>query len=94
MAEENREANRDLLEYARVQIRATVNEAREAVCNMRHEREKDIDLIDALGGRCDPDDAGMQERGLVQAQSWNGAIGASAAHEILMTAPEAPNDPI
>jgi signal transduction histidine kinase len=93
-ADENRAANWDLLEYARVQIRATINEAREAVWNMRHEREKEIDLIEALDGI-----AAQMTREYGSAVAFEHdrdrlTIGGSAAHEILMTVREALNNSI
>jgi ligand-binding sensor domain-containing protein/signal transduction histidine kinase len=39
----------ELLEYARVQTRAVLDEARRSVWNMRSEREERVDLIQALG---------------------------------------------
>jgi ligand-binding sensor domain-containing protein/signal transduction histidine kinase len=88
-AAEDRTADWELLEYARVQIRSTINEAREAVWNMRQEREKEIDLIKALGGVVTQM---SREYGNAVAFEHNLDrldIGASGAHEILMTVREA-----
>jgi signal transduction histidine kinase len=38
----------ELLNYAREQTRATIHEARRAVWDMRHEREEDLSLLDAM----------------------------------------------
>ncbi len=83
-----------LLEVARVQARTTIDEARQAIWNMRHEREKDVDLIAALKGvaaqTTRESEAG--ESGTVVAFEHNVermAVGASMAHEILMTVREA-----
>ena len=93
-ADQNRAARWELLEYARVQIRTTINEAREAVWNMRHEREKDIDLVEALDGVATQM---AREYGSTVAFDHNLdrlTIAASAAHEILMTVREALNNSI
>lgn len=93
-ADEDHAASWELLEYARTQIRTTINEAREAVWNMRHEREKEIDLIEALDGVATQM---AREYGSTVAFEHDQArltIGASAAHEILMTVREALNNSI
>jgi signal transduction histidine kinase len=88
-------ATRDsLLEYARMQARATIDEARQAIWNMRHEREKDVDLIAALQGvaaqMSREFDAGEMETAVVfEHDVQQIAVGASVAHEILMTVREA-----
>lgn len=79
----------ELLEYARVQARTTIDEARHAVWNMRHEQEKNVDLIEAINGVAVQT---MREFGTTVAfrpnvDQWE--IGVSAAHEILMTVREA-----
>jgi ligand-binding sensor domain-containing protein/signal transduction histidine kinase len=83
-----------LLEVARVQARTTIDEARQAIWNMRHEREKDVDLIAALKGvaaqTTRESEAG--ESGMVvvfEHDVERMAVGASVAHEILMTVREA-----
>ena len=91
-ADENRAANWDLLEYARVQIRSTINEAREAVWTMRHEREKDIDLIEALGGIATQMTREYGSTVEFEHNQERLTVGASAAHEILMTVREALNN--
>jgi ligand-binding sensor domain-containing protein/signal transduction histidine kinase len=96
--EENAEKD-GLLEYARVQARTTIDEARQAIWNMRHEREKDVDLIAALRGVAAQTTRDLETRELeseetetVVAFEHDGermAVGASVAHEILMTVREA-----
>lgn len=83
-----------LLEVARVQARATIDEARHAIWNMRHEREADVDLVAALKGvaaqTTRESEAG--ELGTVvefEHDVERMAVGASVAHEILMTVREA-----
>jgi len=95
-ADENREAKRELLDYARVQMRSTINEAREAVWNMRHEQEADVDLVAA-----DVDLVAALEGIAAQMSREYGSgirfehtqdelkVGAMQAHEILMTVREA-----
>ncbi len=88
-AADGRVAKWELLEYARAQIRTTINEAREAVWNMRQEREKEIDLVKALGGTVQQM---TREHGSSVSFQHNVErldIGASGAHEILMTVREA-----
>lgn len=79
----------ELLEYARIQIRTTINEAREAVWHMRHERENEIDSIEALRGVATQM---MREHGRAVTFEHNLErlpLGASAVHEILMAVREA-----
>jgi signal transduction histidine kinase len=88
-ATEKRTTDPELLEYARLQIRKTINEAREAVWNMRQEREKSIDLIQALGVAVT-----QMNREYGSAVSFAHDldrldVGASGAHEIIMTVREA-----
>ena len=83
-----------LLEYARVQARTTIEEARQAIWNMRHERENDVDLIATLAAvarqATRESDTG-ESRTIV---AFNHKIDhlpvtSSMAHEILMTVREA-----
>lgn len=83
-----------LLEVARVQARTTIDEARQAIWNMRHERETEVDLIAALRGvalqTTRESEAG--EPGTVVAFQHDVermTVVASVAHEILMTVREA-----
>jgi ligand-binding sensor domain-containing protein/signal transduction histidine kinase len=46
---ENHILEEDLLRYARAQVRTTIDEARHAVWNLRHEDESELDLADSLG---------------------------------------------
>jgi signal transduction histidine kinase/ligand-binding sensor domain-containing protein len=79
----------ELLEYARVQARTTIDEARHAVWNMRHEQENDVDLIEAIRGVAVQTrrEFGTDVVFLPNVKEWE--IGVSAAHEILMTVREA-----
>ena len=89
VGDENRAVKNELLDYARTQIRATIDEARQAVWNMRHEQEKDVDVIEALRNVATQT---MREFGNVVTLEHNVErleIGASAGHEILMTVREA-----
>jgi signal transduction histidine kinase/streptogramin lyase len=88
-ATDKRTTDPELLEYARLQIRKTINEAREAVWNMRQEREKEIDLVQALGVAVT-----QMNREYGSAISFDHDpdllnVGASSAHEIIMTVREA-----
>jgi ligand-binding sensor domain-containing protein/signal transduction histidine kinase len=82
-------AKDDLLDYARTQARTTIQEAREAIWNMRHEGEKDIELVEALNSVATQT---MREFGTVVDVEHNLSrvpVAASIAHEILMTVREA-----
>jgi ligand-binding sensor domain-containing protein/signal transduction histidine kinase len=88
-ATEKRTTDSELLQYARLQIRATINEARDAVWNMRQEREKEIDLVQALSGAVTQMN---REYGSTVSFAHNLDrldVGASGAHEIIMTVREA-----
>jgi ligand-binding sensor domain-containing protein/signal transduction histidine kinase len=83
-----------LLEYARVQARTTIEEAREAIWNMRHERENDVDLIAALAvvaKQTNRESEAGESRTLVTFDHKVDRllVSASVAHEILMTVREA-----
>lgn len=83
-----------LLEYARVQVRTTIDEARQAIWNMRHEREKDVDLIAALKGVAvqtsrDSEAGELETVVAFEHDVERMAVAASVAHEILMTVREA-----
>lgn len=89
VATEKRTMDWALLDYARLQIRTTINEAREAVWNMRQEREKAIDLVQALGVAVTQMN---REYGSTVSFAHNLDkldVGASGAHEIIMTVREA-----
>lgn len=82
-------AKQDLLNYARTQARTTIQEAREAIWNMRHEDERDIELIEALHGVAAQT---TREFGTAVDVTHNLSrvpVPASVAHEILMTVREA-----
>jgi signal transduction histidine kinase/ligand-binding sensor domain-containing protein len=79
----------ELLEYARLQIRKTINEAREAVWNMRQERERAIDLVHSLGAAVTQMNREYGSRILFVHNQERLDVGASAAHEIIMTVREA-----
>jgi signal transduction histidine kinase len=79
----------ELLDYARQQARTTIDEAREAVWNMRHERENDVDLVQSLAGIAQQTTREYGTRiGFTHAMEEL-PVPSSAAHEILMTAREA-----
>jgi ligand-binding sensor domain-containing protein/signal transduction histidine kinase len=92
---DDRSAAKDgLLEYARVQARTTIEEARQAIWNMRHERENDVNLIAALAVVAKQTTRGTEtgESGPVVTFEHNVErllVTASVAHEILMTVREA-----
>ncbi len=79
----------ELLDYARLQARTTIDEARQAVWNMRHERENDVDLIESLQGVAQQTarEFGTRVDFRHEPEEWK--VGASAAHEVLMTVREA-----
>jgi signal transduction histidine kinase len=79
----------ELLDFAREQARTPIDEARHAVWNMRHEEEKDVDLVEAIQGV-----ATQTRREFGTDIDFTSSlkaceIGNSAAHEILMTVREA-----
>ena len=92
---DERSAAKDgLLEYARVQARTTIEEARQAIWNMRHERENDVDLIAALAAvarQTARESETGESRTIVtfDHKVERLLVSASAAHEILMTVREA-----
>lgn len=79
----------ELLDYARQQARTTIDEAREAVWNMRHERENDVDLVQSIAGITQQTTREYGTRISFAHAMDELTVGASAAHEILMTAREA-----
>jgi ligand-binding sensor domain-containing protein/signal transduction histidine kinase len=92
--DESAAAKDHLLEYARVQARTTIEEARQAIWNMRHERENDVDLIAALTAvarQATRESETGESRTIVtfdhNVESLS--VSASMAHEILMTVREA-----
>lgn len=82
-------AKHELLDYARDQVRTTIHEAREAIWNMRHEREKDIELIEALNGIAMQTTREFGTSVDVEHNLVRLPVPASVAHEILMTVREA-----
>jgi signal transduction histidine kinase/streptogramin lyase len=83
------ETREGLLEYARVQVRETIDEARQAIWNMRHEREKDVNLILALDGVASQTGREFETVVNFQHDVERMTVGASVAHEVLMTVREA-----
>jgi ligand-binding sensor domain-containing protein/signal transduction histidine kinase len=93
-SDERSAANDGLLEYARVQARTTIEEARQAIWNMRHERENDVDLIAALTAvarQATRESETGESRTLVtfDHKVERLPVSASVTHEILMTVREA-----
>lgn len=92
---DERSAAKDgLLEYARVQARTTIEEARQAIWNMRHEREKEVDLVAALAAvarQANRESETGESRTLVtfDHKVERLLVSASVTHEILMTVREA-----
>jgi signal transduction histidine kinase/ligand-binding sensor domain-containing protein len=82
-------AKNDLLDFAREQARKTIDEARQAVWDMRHERENDIDLVDALRTVAAQTTREFGTPVEFTHSADKVAISASMAHEILMTVREA-----
>ena len=92
--DESAAAKDHLLEYARVQARTTIEEARQAIWNMRHERENDVDLIAALTAvarQATRESETGESRTIVtfDRNVESLSVSASMAHEILMTVREA-----
>jgi ligand-binding sensor domain-containing protein/signal transduction histidine kinase len=79
----------ELLDYAREQARKTIDEARQAVWDMRHERENDIDLVEALRTVAAQTTREFSTPVEFTHSADKVAISASMAHEILMTVREA-----
>jgi ligand-binding sensor domain-containing protein/signal transduction histidine kinase len=78
-----------LLNYARQQAQTTINEARDAVWNMRHERESDVDLVQSIAGIAQQTTRDYGTLVTFSHHVQELTVRASAAHEILMTAREA-----
>jgi signal transduction histidine kinase/streptogramin lyase len=81
-------ANGNLLEYAREQVRSTVDEARRAVWDMRHE-EKQVDVMDAIRNMAEQASREHGSRVTVKIAAEPLHMGTSVAHEVLMTVREA-----
>jgi ligand-binding sensor domain-containing protein/signal transduction histidine kinase len=79
----------ELLEYARQQARTTINEARHSIWNMRHEHEKDVDLIEALEGVATQTTREFGTTVAFEHDVEQMPVASSVAHEILMTVREA-----
>jgi ligand-binding sensor domain-containing protein/signal transduction histidine kinase len=88
-AQHGQSPDMNLLDFARQQTRLIIDEARQAVWNMRHERESNLDLVVAMN---DLATQIMREYRL-QVSIEHGAdavnLQASAAHEVLMIVREA-----
>ena len=82
-------SRRDLLDYAREQVRATIHEARQAVWNMRHEADPGTDLVEGVRGIAVQT---MREFGNVvhfKHDVENLTVETTAGHEALMIVREA-----
>lgn len=89
MASKGDEAvDRELLHYACDQTRKTIDEARHAVWDMRHD-EKDIDLLEAMRSLAEQTTREHGNAVVLQTQTSSLSLGTSAAHEVLMTVREA-----
>jgi signal transduction histidine kinase len=93
-AEDKKAERSELLDYARMQARTTINEARHAIWNMRHDREMDVDLVEALEGVATQTMREFATTVEFQHDADHVPIAASVAHEILMTVREAVNNSI
>jgi signal transduction histidine kinase/ligand-binding sensor domain-containing protein len=82
-------ARNELLDYARTQARTTIEEAREAIWNMRHEGEKEVELIEAIHGVAAQTTRDFGTAVEVENNLNRIPVAASVAHEILMTVREA-----
>jgi ligand-binding sensor domain-containing protein/signal transduction histidine kinase len=82
-------AQSELLEYAREQARKTIDEARQAVWDMRHERENDVDLVAALSLVASQTSREFGTPVEFTHSDDKFDVSASVAHEILMTVREA-----
>jgi signal transduction histidine kinase len=78
----------NLLEYARQQVRSTVDEARRAVWDMRHD-EKQVDVMDAIRNMAEQTSREHGSRVTLRIAAEPLHMGTSAAHEVLMTVREA-----
>ena len=78
----------ELLNYARQQARTTIDEARQAVWDMRHD-EKKVDVLGALQSLADH--SSMEVGAVITLETTPGTLllDTSVAHEILMTVREA-----
>lgn len=82
-------AQSELLDYARAQARKTIDEARQAVWDMRHEREDDINMVDALRTLATQTTREFGTPVEFTHTADKVDVSASVAHEILMTVREA-----
>jgi signal transduction histidine kinase len=82
-------AQSELLDYAREQSRKTIDEARQVVWDMRHERENEIDLVSALRSVATQTTREFGTPVQFEHGTENIEVSASVAHEILMTVREA-----
>jgi signal transduction histidine kinase/streptogramin lyase len=82
-------AQSELLDYAREQARKTIDEARQAVWDMRHERESDIDIVTALRSVATQTTREFGTAVRFEHEPESVELSASVAHEILMTVREA-----
>jgi ligand-binding sensor domain-containing protein/signal transduction histidine kinase len=85
----NQSAQKKLLDVAREQARRTIDGARDAVWDLRHERETEVELVTAIQAVAEQT---MREFGNTVTMKSDGKpikVPASISHEILMTAREA-----
>jgi ligand-binding sensor domain-containing protein/signal transduction histidine kinase len=82
------EPSGELLDYARHQARTTIDEARQAVWDMRHD-EKDVDLLEAMKRLAEQTSREHGNVVTLKAGDEPLRLGTSTAHEILMTVREA-----
>jgi len=85
---EERQPHGELLEYARHQARATIDEARQAVWDMRHD-EKEVDLLEAMRSLAEQTTREHGSAVTLHCATESLRLGTSAAHELLMTVREA-----
>jgi ligand-binding sensor domain-containing protein/signal transduction histidine kinase len=83
------DTRQELLDYARDQARQTIDEARQAVWDMRHERESAVDLVAAIRTVTDQTTREFGTPIAFLHSSPQIPLSASIAHEILMTVREA-----
>src|SRR6187402_298151 len=87
--ETNPGAQRELLDVARAQARRTIDGARDAVWDLRHEREADIELIAAIQVVSQQTMRESGNRVTVNSDLKQIVLPASISHEVLMTVREA-----
>jgi len=81
--------NDDLLDVARTQMRATIDEARQAVWNLRRKEEEEIDLTDSLAVLAEQATRAFGIPVVCEQVDPMNGISGSTGHELLMVAREA-----